>query len=171
MDAITFWSNIALELNKKDHSKPSASREQTGPCYSSRALAITFAAFHDAFKAGGKRPGRYLFKASAPVGSPAIGRTAGGRAAYICLLRLYPSEADFLEGEYTSFVSSLRAMKDGPKDAEFTQGMSLGDSAADTILCARAGDGATLANPQDHPSTTVPVAHIPDPLHPSQSFY
>ena len=171
MDAITFWGNVALELNKKDHSKASELREQQGPCFSSRALAITFAAFHDAFKAGGKLPGRYLFRASAHVGSRAVGRTAGGRAAYICLLRLYPSEASFLEGEYTAFVSALRAMEDGPTDDEFQQGIALGDSAADTILCARTGDGAAAANPRDHTSTTLPGAHIPDPLHPDQGFY
>ena len=31
MDAITFWGNVALELNKKDHSKASELREQQGP--------------------------------------------------------------------------------------------------------------------------------------------
>ena len=171
MDAIKFWSDVALELNKKDHSKASELREQQGPCFSSRALAITFTAFHDAFKAGSKLPRRYLFRASAHVGSPAIGRTAGGRAAYICLLRLYPSEASFLEEGYTAFISGLRAMEDGPSDAEFEQGINLGNSVADTILCARAEDGSATANPKDHTSTAVPGAHIPDPLHPDQGFY
>ncbi|MCE3257953.1 MAG: hypothetical protein K0Q64_2036 [Nitrobacter vulgaris] len=171
MDAITFWSDVALELNKKDHSKASEVREQQGPCFSSRALAITFTAFHDAFKAGCKLPRRYLFRGSAHVGSPAIGRTAGGRAAYICLLRLYPSEASFLEGVYTAFVSGLWVMEGGPTDAEFEQGIALGNSVADTILCARSEDGSATANPGDHTSTTLPGAHIPDPLHPDQGFY
>jgi len=171
MDTITFWRNVALDLNKMDHSKPSNSREQLGPCFSSRALAITYAAFHDAFKAGMARPRRYCFKGSVAVGAVETARAAAGRAAYMCLLHLYPSKAAFLDAKYKEFLTELDAMVKPPTKEQKEEGANLGNLVAAAILLKRFNDGSSNAAAPGHVSTNLPGAHTVDPLHTNQGFY
>jgi len=169
MDALTFWSDVALDLNKMDHSK--AAKEQPGPCFSSRALAITYAALHDAYKAGNKLPRRYCYRGSASVGSPAVGRAAAGRAAYICLWHLYPSEANFLKAKYNQFIDDLKAAEAATTEAAWTEGFNHGNAAAAIILSSRIDDKSANASIPGYMSTGLPGAHNVDPDHPNQGFY
>ena len=47
MDSALFWTPVALEANRIDHTDPPG--EQRGPTLSSRALAMVHLAMHDAF--------------------------------------------------------------------------------------------------------------------------
>ena len=48
-DPILFWNEVALEINRLDHTGGMDGEHQAGPTLSSRALAIVHLAMHDAF--------------------------------------------------------------------------------------------------------------------------
>ena len=47
-DPILFWNEVAMEVNKNDHTGNMEGEHQGGPTLSSRALAIVHLAMHDA---------------------------------------------------------------------------------------------------------------------------
>lgn len=48
-DPILFWNEVAMEVNKNDHTGNMEGEHQGGPTLSSRALAIVHLAMHDAY--------------------------------------------------------------------------------------------------------------------------
>jgi len=136
-----------------------------------RSLAMVHAAIHDALNAIQPRYGRYLFQDSVPSDTSADAAIAS--AAYHVLAALIPAYGSPAQRAAATaqldafYSSSLAAIPDTPAK---TAGITVGASAAGTILDARLEDGASLANtpyiPLDGPGFWQPTPNpVPaDPL-------
>src|SRR4029434_2371806 len=82
---------------------------------------------------------------AAPGASP---EAAAAAAAHAVLVNLYPSRQANLDAAYALSLSQI------PDGASKTDGISLGESVAATILALRSSDGST---------TTLPYTHAPGP--------
>lgn len=131
MDQILFWNDVALEANRQSFTGKNA-REQSGPTLSSRALAITHIAMHDAYV---KTSGTVAFNAYLPGLSPAASNTsidaAIAGAAYTCLVALYPSQKTFFDKK----LNSLTHISDNEN-----AGHQYGFNVAKAILTLRKSD-------------------------------
>lgn len=157
MDSALFWTPVALEANRLDHTDPPG--DQRGPTLSARALAMAQLAMHDAFFAITNEENRYD-----PNGpSPSVGldpHSALGAAAARMLTRLYPSQAPRIAGEAAQFLA-VRPGDDASRE--------FGEAVADHLFAQRQPDLAFADN--SHAPSLAPYRSRVDPYNPDQGFY
>ncbi len=122
-DVITDWVNLTAGSIRTD---------RTAPPKAGRTLALVHVAVFDAVNGivGGYTP--YFVTATAPSG--ASPEAAAAAAAHKVLVTLFPAQQTFLDGEYTTSLSSI------PPGAAKTLGVTWGETVAAQILALRAND-------------------------------
>ncbi|MBF6172715.1 vanadium-dependent haloperoxidase [Nocardia blacklockiae] len=161
MDQILYWNNVALESDRLAHTvSRHGERGVRGPVGSSRALALTHLAMHDAYFGIVPAPhGTYLTTApSAPAGASADAAVAV--AAHTVLTALYPAQTARLDTALQQ--AGLRGPGTGAGSAH---GLAVGQA----MLAARADD-PDLDDTGYHPDPG-PGRHRADPAHPEQGYY
>ncbi len=141
---VEHWNKVSFDTSGIDHmpsnqGPPHVFGEQLGPCRASRALAIVHIAVFEAVNAikGGYQS--YVGLAPAPSGTSM--RAAIGQAAHDTLVALFPSQASAINGYLTDELAKI------PNGSAKTQGIALGQAAAQAILALRTGDGSELPEP------------------------
>ena len=130
------WNQVALQAIENDASTPE---------YASRGLAIMSASVYDAVNAIDATPGYYV-TTTAPGGASAD--AAAASAAYTVLSYLYPAQQAFLNASFTNLLASI------PAGHAKTDGESVGQSVANTIIALRQDDGST--NYVDYTPSSAP---------------
>jgi hypothetical protein len=149
-DGATNPGNTVLDWNQ--HLLDAIQQDASDPLYASRTLAMVQAAVFDVVNALDGTPARYV-KLTAPPDADADAAVAA--AAHRVLSYLYPSQQATFDSELTA---SLNQVPDGPGK---TDGIALGQSAADAILALRAHDGYDTFAPYTQgtgPGTWQPTA-------------
>ena len=172
-DPILFWNDVAMEVNRLDHTGGMEGEHQAGPTLSSRALAIVHLAMHDAYFGvrgvanipGPAVPPKKLYLLAPPVPPPAdsdINRsTAVSGAAATALTQLFSGQRSFIEAK----VAEL-AGKNGTSDAAFSHGRKV----AYAVLDARKDDDKVTPKDDDYCASAGPLRHRKDPLNPGQPY-
>lgn len=172
-DPILFWNEVALEINRIDHTGAMAGEHQAGPTLSSRALAIVHLAMHDAyFSVRGvaaipapAAPAKRTYLIAPPPGAPVdndINRSAAvSGAAATALVQLFSSQAPFIEQKIAELAAA-----NGTNDGAF----SFGRRVAYAVLASRAGDDNLLPKDDDYCASPGPLRHRKDPLNPTQPY-
>jgi len=109
---------------------------QAAAIHPTRTLAITQLAVYDAVNAIEGKDTPYLFSERAP--RDASSEAAAAAAARTALLALLPSQQSAIDATYQSSLAQLGS------GSRVEQGIRVGEEAANTILAARAHDGATV---------------------------
>jgi hypothetical protein len=151
-DAVLVWNQAALNAIRQDGTDPPAA---------SRGLAIQQLAELDALNATDGTPGYYVTLTATAGTSP---DAAVDEAAYTVLSSLHPSQQATLNA---LLASQLALVPDGQSK---TDGITLGQAAANSILALRADDGSTAVvnyQPQSGPGywQPTPPGYLP-PLKP-----
>jgi hypothetical protein len=128
-DQVIQWNQELLQLVQAPGAQPAT-------IHPTRTLAITQLAVYDAVNAIERKDAPYLFHRRAPRGASA--EAAAAAAARTTLLALLPSQQSAIDA---MFQTSLAQLGSGPRVREGTQ---VGEEAANTILRARANDGAAV---------------------------
>jgi hypothetical protein len=142
--ALRHWNRVAIDTSGLDHTPvaPGESRvfgEEYGPGRSSKSMAGVHIAIFEAVNAIAGGYESYVGLPPAPPGAAMPAAIA--QAAHDCLVALYPSHAERLDGELDRFLDGL---PDGPAK---TKGTDLGRDAALAILAMRSNDGSHHAEP------------------------
>ncbi len=155
MHTVRFWTDAALESNRRDHTIPN--HNQRGPFRSARALAMVLVAMHDAWAcvAGGMAP----YHATANAGPGATPQGAAAAAAARVLFELYPGQIADLQAAHAYYVEGHPLSP---------ASRAVGQAIADKVLAWRAGDAAFTGGA--FMSTGLPYDHNVDPLEPGQGF-
>lgn len=172
-DPILFWNDVALEVNRTDHTGGMEGEHQGGPTLSSRALAIVHLAMHDAYFAvrgvaaipGPALPAKRTYLITLPAGVPAnnpanLSAAVSGAAA-TALVQLFSSQAAFIETKISELASA-----NGTNDAAF----SFGRKVAYAVLATRGGDAMLAPSDADYCASPGPLRHRKDPLNPTQPY-
>lgn len=168
-NSIEFWSDVCLEVVKRDYSKrPDGSPpapENDGPTTTSRAMAIVHFAMHDAWFGTASPAATYLQRLTPPVAlPPAVGGESTdsclGTAAAVALLALYPGQRKFLDKMSTIFIDP------NPNAAARDAGHRYGEAIAFLLLGARMNDNSGVRMAY-RPSAAY-GRHRPDPFSPGQ---
>lgn len=157
MEAIRYWTEAALEANRREHTIPNGT--QKGPFRSARALGMTLIAMHDTFfsiTAAGDPP--YL-PAVPPAPPGALPRDAMAVAACRMLHALYPAQSAEWQDAWAAFLA------DNPVNAAST---AAGTAVANAVLAWRAADEPLLGG--SFAPTGLPYDHDVDPMDPAQGF-
>ena len=133
---IAAWDAIALKVL--------ANEQLTGE-QAAHDLAILHLAQYDAVAATTDPLSAYGVQVTAAPGASAV--AAADSAAYHVLASLYPDQATPITSAYNVVVKTL------PATQATTDGLTLGQTAAEKTLLARQGDGSTVVNAQGQ---TVP---------------
>ena len=133
---IAAWDAIALKVI--------ANEQLTGE-QAAHDLAILHLAQYDAVAATTDPVGAFGVQVAAAPGASAV--AAADSAAYHVLASLYPDQATPITSAYNVVVKTL------PTTQATTDGLTLGQTAAERTLAARQGDGSTVTNAQGQ---TVP---------------
>jgi hypothetical protein len=118
-----------------------------------RTFAIVHVAMSDAVNSVQNRYTRYAAKM--PVMPAASAEAAAASAARRALSQLYPKQIAMIEEAYAASLKTI------PNGSAKTQGIALGEQAADAVLADRATDGATVPDtyrPITRPGVWVPTA-------------
>jgi len=147
-DKVTEWNDIG---------STAIANEGRGGTVGSIDLAYMHIAIYDAVNAIDRR---YTVFAVSPsnVPSGASEEAAAVEAAYRVLINLFPTQAAFLNGQYTA---SLAAIPDGPAK---TNGLAVGAEVAVLFLASRVGDGRNAPvtyTPGSGPGAWVPTSNAP----------
>ena len=136
-DVVTDWNQITLATQA---SFSVGIRTPTA----SRALAMVHTAIYDSVNAIDRRYSVYAVDAqSAPGASP---DAAVAAAAHAVLVSLYPSNQANLDAAYATSLSQI------PNGISKTDGISLGEFVAATILFLRSSDGSSTNLPYTQPA-------------------
>lgn len=155
-DSILYWNEVALEANRVSHTNDK--KEQTGPTLSSRALAITHLAMHDAYARVNAASGLAPYMPG-PLAVPpgATTQAAVAAAAHATLSELFPSQKGFFDAKLAEAGGVLNP------------GYGLGLQVAQAILADRKDD------PNADGAGYVPSyergKHRVDPDNPAQGFH
>jgi hypothetical protein len=122
-NAVIAWNQAALSAIQLDASDPP---------HASRALALVQAAVYDAVNAIDGTPGYYA-RIAAPAGASA--EAAVDQAAYTVLSYLYPAQ----QANFAALLASRLAQV--PNGQPKTDGLSVGQAAANALIALRAHDG------------------------------
>jgi hypothetical protein len=154
-NAPLFWSRLAIEADRRDHTGAMNAVNQRGPTRSSRALAIVHIAIHDAYfwpylKTGGTPPNpNYPLFYSYPFNTQydANERAAViSGAAYAALTALYPAQRDLFRLGKDVFRPGM--------EASFDLGIQIGNEVIDNRRLdgssAASGDVRPNGNRYDH---------------------
>lgn len=155
-DPVVKWNNVALDAVKFDHTHGNA--EQGGPTRTARVLAMVQVAVYDAVNAIDRMGASYV--ADVPASTNASLDVAVAAAAHDTLAALYSNQRALFD---QALAEVLAATPDGPAE---TEGLAVGQQAAQAVLNLRSEDNSRVANPYT-------VNHDmgfwePDPLHPAQ---
>ncbi len=174
MDAILFWSSVAIECNRLDHSPPTAETMAfgRGPTRSSRAVAMAHIAMHDAYfsVAGfggipGGSPKRLYLDAAPPYGGTTtdadIASAVSGAASTV-LMGLYPPYRAMIEAKVSEMAAARGATTDG---------MEFGRDIGRAILGLRRNDGGDNAGDAAFVPSPALYRHRPDPASPGQGAH
>nr|WP_276514819.1 vanadium-dependent haloperoxidase [Nocardia transvalensis] len=156
-----YWNTVASESDRLAHTDiRDSERDVRGPAGSSRALAITHLAMHDAYFGIAPAPhGTYLTTPPpAPPGASADAAVAV--AAHTTLTALYPARTAHLDTALQR--AGLRGPGTGPGSA---YGLAVGQA----VLSIRDADPG-LDDTGFRPDTDAPN-HRTDPAHPGQGYY
>ena len=141
---IHHWNHLAVDASGLDHTPPQPGenrewQEQLGPTRASRAMAIVHIAMFDAVNAitGGYESYTGISPALVGTSMPA----AIAEAAHDTLVALFPAQAESFDQQ---LVNDLAPVADGGAK---TNGIVLGQGAAQAILAMRANDGSDRAEP------------------------
>ena len=137
MAALRHWNATAIDATGLDHTV--GFLEHPGPGRSSRAMAIVHVALFEAVLAVRGGYASYLGLAPAPADTDL--RCAIAQAARDTLAALFTLQAAELDQE---LADELALVADG---APKTQGIALGQAAAEAVLALRTGDGSEIAEP------------------------
>ena len=143
-DVVTDWNNAALNAIRAD---------KTPPPKASRALAILHASIYDAVNGIDRRYEAYFVQSAVPAS--ASREAAASAAAHRALVVLFSTHASSFDDLYATI---LAAISNGPQK---NSGIAWGQSVADQILAARAGDGSDAVVPP--PSGSGPGDWVPTP--------
>ncbi|GAB2721151.1 vanadium-dependent haloperoxidase [Nocardia thraciensis] len=161
MDQILYWNSVALESDRMAHTVI-RNREPgvRGPVGSSRALAITHLAMHDAYFGLVPAPhGTYL--TTLPVAPPGASPDAAiAVAAHTTLTALYPAQTARLD------TALQQAGLHGPDTGA---GSAFGLAVAHAMLSARSAD-PDLGDSDYQPEPGA-LKHRADPANPDQGYY
>ncbi len=152
-DAVTDWNAITAQAYA---TSLTAGRPGTVGVID---FAMVHAAVHDAVQAIDKRFKPYHVTIPGASGSPVA---AAAKAAHAVLLNLFPAQADFLNTQYTGYLTSQGLSATDP-------GVTVGQQAAAGILALRANDGRFPPNPSPFTGGTNPgvwrptVSYLPGP--------
>lgn len=155
-DSVLYWNDAALEANRISHTNDR--REQAGPTLSSRALAITHLAMHDAYARvdAGAGLAPYLpGPLAVPPGATPQAAVAG--AAHATLSDLFPSQRGFFDAKLAAAGGAL------------DPGYDLGQQVARAILADRKDDPGADAN--GYVPSFARGRHRVDPDNPGQGFH
>ncbi len=119
------WNGIAVQTVTVNAKKPA--------CAAGIYLAIVHLAVYDAVNSIDGRFQPYAISINAPAS--ASKEAAVATAAYRVLVTLFPSQQAFLDSSYAASLSSI------PDGAPKTDGIAVGEQAAQSILALRANDG------------------------------
>ncbi|MFN8611869.1 MAG: phosphatase PAP2 family protein [Vulcanimicrobiota bacterium] len=160
LNVVARWNRIAIDASGFDHSQIGA-RQQLGPTRSSRAMAIVHIAMHDAIQAIQRRYDTFLPQPGAPTRASA--EAAAVQAAHDTLVALYPAQKAALDQLLFQELAQI------PDSLDKSNGVLVGQIAAQSILANRANDGST-DNIQNQPYSfgQLPGQWRVDPLNPTQ---
>ena len=150
---VTDWNNIAITaaLAANQTTSPGSSTQVGSFLY----LAYVHLAIYDAVNAIDRRFRSYGPDLSAPA--HASTEAAVIAAAYNTLTHYFPDQAATL---LTQYNAALAAIPDGSAK---TEGISVGQAAANSIIALRAGDGRGATFSYTWPSVPTPGVWIPTP--------
>lgn len=172
-DPILFWNDVAMEVNRLDHTGNMEGEHQGGPTLSSWALAIVHLAMHDAyFSVRGEAnipaptpPAKKLYLSVPPTPPPAdsdINRSASvSGAAATALTVLFSGQRPFIEAKIAELAG-----KNGTTDAAFSHGRKV----AYAVLDTRKDDGKVMPKDDDYCASPGPLRHRKDPLNSAQPY-
>src|SRR5262249_5647419 len=144
-DVVTDWNQKAADI---------AAGAKLPAAVATRILAVVQTAVYEAVNAVTKRYPASAMKVDAVAGSSLDAAVAAANRA--ALTKLLPSQQAAIDSAYQSAVG---AIADGPAK---TNGIALGEKAADTIVTMCASDGADKAESY-RPATTAGV-YVPTTL-------
>ena len=141
-DAVLTWNENAGEAATAACLAP-----LDNPLHESRIYAIMHIAIHDALNAIDRRSRPYAYDAKNPDASPDGAVAAAARTVLVALIGQLPAELTprpacipaGIASTEADYAAALASIPNGP---EKTQGIALGNAAAEAILTARADDGA-----------------------------
>jgi len=122
-DEVLHWNNVLLDAVRTT---------STPPPKASRAMAMVHTAIYDAVNCIDQDHEAYLYNVPAPADTSR--EAAVAQAAHRVLSNLYPAQQSVFDA---ALAASLQSIPDGPGK---TAGISVGESAANSILAARAND-------------------------------
>jgi hypothetical protein len=175
MDSILFWSAVAGECNRLDHTNKSDRTNPAfnrGPTRSSRAVAMAHIAMHDAFFGvagfgglpGGTPKTLYLTAPPAYAGGVSDAKIAAAvsGAASTMILQLYPAYRALIEGKILELAGSR-----GSDAVAFAYGQAV----ARAVWALRVGDGSDNGVDAGHVPSPANYRHRPDPASPGQGVH
>jgi len=141
-DAVLTWNENAGEAATAACLAP-----LDNPLHESRIYAIMHIAIHDALNAIDRRSRPYAYDATNPDASPDGAVAAAARTVLVALIGQLPAELTprpacipaGIASTEADYAAALASIPNGPAK---TQGIALGNAAAEAILTARADDGA-----------------------------
>ena len=170
-NSVEFWSDVCLEVVRRDFSKKAdgspAMPNQGGPTRTSRALAIIHLAMHDAHFGTTNPSATYLQRLSVPIALPAAPvpmstDSAMGTAAAITMLTLYPAHAGYINKMSAVFIDP------NPDAVARDNGHRYGEAMATQMMRLRANDGSTSA--MGYRPSSAYGRHREDPFDAGQGF-
>jgi hypothetical protein len=158
-DVVTDWDTILINAVKTDTANPTTT--QGGPGWSSRNMAMVTAALCDAVDNASSSLNftPYAYNGITPTADPTV---AAAQAAYDLLVNLYPNQKALFEVDLGKSLA-------GHSGQGLTDGRTLGNAVAATVIAKRANDGS---NASEIYTVNTALGHWqPDPLHPTQSAW
>jgi hypothetical protein len=143
-DIVTDWNVTALQLTQAVDAPGGVQ---------SRALTMIHVAMSDAINTVQNRYTRLVV--TEPLAPNVSAEAAAASAARTILVQLFPKHKEMIEQAYTA---SVKTIPDGPAK---TQGVALGERAANAVIADRATDGASVPDtyrPITSPGVWVPTA-------------
>jgi hypothetical protein len=126
-DAVVQWNQFLLGLQGTAGVQPAT----VHPTYD---LALTHAAINDAVVSAEHRGRPYIAAVDSPRG--ASPEAAADAAAHDTLVKLYPSQAAAIDGEYDKLIADV------PAGRHKTDGVKTGQAVARKLIARRSGDGS-----------------------------
>ncbi len=150
---VTDWNNIGITaaLAANQTTSPGSNTQVGSFVY----LAYVHLAIYDAVNAIDRRFRSYGPDLSAPA--HASTEAAVIAAAYNSLTHYFPDQAATLQAQYNAALSAI------PDGSPKTEGISVGQAAANSIIALRAGDGLGATFSYTWPSVPTPGVWIPTP--------
>lgn len=171
MDAVLFWNLVAMEASANDFNPSiTATPQQNGPTYSSRALAIIHGAMYDAFNYF-QQPCKMLTELDdderVKYKDKGIATVAAiMEAGYQTLLSLFSEQKALFHEIRAAFLQSLDSDDDDDQEVNVKFGINIGQKIARAILKERSADRSDATS--NYTARPEPGYHRADPTVPNQ---